>query len=56
MREELLEKQWAQILAERKSEILMHESRAERSADAFRDLGRQLRSQRIEINHGDQKI
>ena len=41
--------------SEGKSEILGHESRAERSADAIRELGRQLRSQHIEIYHGDQE-
>ena len=39
---EFLEDRRNQILSEGKSEMLMHESRAERSAHAIRELGRQL--------------
>ena len=52
---EFLEERRNQILSEGKSEMLMHESRAERSAHAIRELGRQLRSQHVEIYHRAQE-
>ena len=51
----LLEEQRNQILAEGNSEILMHESSAERSEDAIRELGRLIRSQHIGICHRDRE-
>ena len=50
----LLEEQRNQILSEGKSEILLQDSR-KRSVDAIRELGRQLRSQKMEIYHRHQQ-
>ena len=51
----LVERQSDQMLSEAKSEMIMQESRAERSDDVIRESNRQIHSHRMGINHKNQE-